>query len=57
MGGIQKSDKTDNTAGSDEEMSRVSRSHNNTSKQRENANSIGPMMISLALSYQKAVPD
>ena len=50
MGGIQKSEKTDNTAGSDEEMSRVSRSHSNTSKQRENANSIGPMMISLALS-------
>lgn len=50
MGGIQKSDKTDNTVGPDEKISRVSHSHSNTSKQRENANNVEPMIISLSLS-------
>ena len=57
MGGIQKSDKTDNTAGSDEEMSKGSRSYSNTSKQRKNANDIDGMVIGLAISKKKDVPD
>ena len=57
MGGIQKSDQTDNTAGSDEEMSKVSRSYSNTSKRRKNANDIDVKVIGLAISKKKDVPD